>query len=117
MRSSLFALRRSQMASGASFKAPLNGNSERIPSLPEASAENRRHIVPSGGNLAMSVQFRPEPLHITVYYHNGRPVEIVQKPRGHRVTVVMVKDLETKMSYVVSWHALVCQPQGRLGQR
>lgn len=102
-----------KMVCGACYKlkALLIGNSGRLPSLPEASAENRRHIVPSGGNPAILVRFQSGPLNTVMYYHNGRAVEVVQKPRTNKITVAMVRDLETRQCYVVNWHALVRMPK------
>lgn len=112
---SLLVLPLKKMVCGAycKLKALLIGNSERIPSLPEASAENCRHIVPSGGNLAILVRFQSGPLNTVMYYHNGRAVEVVQKPRANKITVAMVRDLETQQCYVVNWHALVRMPKVR----
>jgi hypothetical protein len=106
----LLARRRKRTASGGSLadKAPLTGNIGRIPSLPETRAENRPHIVPSGGNPEMLVRCQPGPLYV-----DGRQVEVVQRPRSTRQPrVLFVRDVGTRMCFVVEAYKVVSKNGG-----
>lgn len=113
MRSSTLDRPRRKRGTGKYSKAPLTGNIGRIPSLPEALAENRQPIVPSGGNPEMSVRFRPGPLDTRVCYLNGKPVEILYAPKAKQVNVLFVRDLETRMCFVVEAYKVVHKPEGK----
>ncbi len=99
---------------GSSTKAPLTGNIAVIPSFPKAQAENRLLIVTLWGSREMLVRFQPGPLDSFVYYCDGRAIEIVVTPKNTaRPNVLFVRDIETKMCFVVEAHKVVRLPEGK----
>lgn len=46
-----------------------------------------------------------------VYYYEGRVVEVVQRPRGNRATVLFVRDVETGMCFVAAAYKVVYIPR------
>jgi hypothetical protein len=55
----------------------------------------------------MLVRSQPWPLYSGIYYYNGNPVEVVQSPKMTRPKVVLVRDLNTRMCFVVETYKLV----------
>ena len=48
-----------------------------------------------------------------VYYHNDKPVEIVSRPRASKVNVLFIRDVETRMCYLVPAYQVVYRPNDR----